>query len=66
MNNGTQMTIDALTAENIRLRAEVERLREALEFYRNSEVYKPHQHGPAFDRRDLSFRARAALSEGRR
>lgn len=28
-----------------------------------TEVYKPHPHGPAFDDRDLSFVARAALAE---
>lgn len=42
--------------------AELDRLREALEFYANPEIYKPHPHGPAFDRRDLSYHARAALS----
>lgn len=49
-----------------RLRHEVERerdrLRKALEFYANPEIYEPHPHGPAFDRRDVSFAARAALS----
>jgi len=48
--------IRALVAEN-------ERLREALEFYANPEIYKPDPHGPAFDRRDVSFHARAALGE---
>jgi len=41
---------------------EVERLRKALAFYANPEIYKPHPHGPAFDRRDLSDVARAALN----
>lgn len=36
-------------------------MREALEFYANPEVYKPHPHGHAFDDRDLSFIARNAL-----
>lgn len=40
---------------------EIERLREALAFYANPEIYKPHPHGPGFDRRDLSYSARAAL-----
>jgi len=44
---------------------EVERLRKALAFYANPEIYKPHPHGPAFDRRDLSDVARAALNGGR-
>ena len=37
-------------------------LREALEFYANPEVYRPHSHGVAFDRRDISYVALAALS----
>ena len=37
-------------------------LREALEFYANPETYRPHPHGIAFDRRDISYIARAALS----
>jgi len=43
------------------LREENARLREALEWYANPSIYKPHPHGMAFDRRDLSFHARAAL-----
>lgn len=42
--------------------AEVARLRKALEFYADPEIYKPHPHGPAFDRRDRSYHAQAALS----
>jgi hypothetical protein len=38
-------------------------MREALEWYANPEIYKPHPHGLAFDDRDLSFRARAALAD---
>ena len=49
-------------AEIAALRAQVERMREALEFYANPEIYKPHPHGPAFDRRDMSFKARAAIA----
>jgi hypothetical protein len=41
--------------------AYVKELERALEFYANPEVYKPHPHGPAFDRRDLSFRALEVL-----
>ncbi len=37
-------------------------LREALNFYANAEIYEPHPHGPAFERRDLSQIARAALA----
>lgn len=44
---------------------EVERLRKALSYYANPEIYKPHPHGPAFDRRDLSGVAIAALNGGR-
>lgn len=43
--------------------AEVKRLREALEFYANPEIYKPHPHGSAFDKRHtLCFVAEAALA----
>ncbi|MGV1787321.1 MULTISPECIES: hypothetical protein [Agrobacterium] len=38
------------------------KLREVLAFYANPEIYKPHPHGPAFDRRDLSYSARTALA----
>jgi hypothetical protein len=44
---------------------EIERQRAALRFYINPEVYRAHPHGPAFDSRDLSFVARAALAEPR-
>lgn len=37
----------------------------ALEFYANPAVYAPHPHGPAFDRRDISFKAKNALAEYR-
>ena len=64
-----------LRAENERLRGEISAcgknryrlqidntaLCEALRFYANPEIYKPHPHGPAFDDRDLSFKAKAAL-----
>ena len=43
------------------LTAERDRLRKALKWYANAEIYKPHPHGPAFDERDLSWHARAAL-----
>jgi hypothetical protein len=48
-----------------RLRARIEaadRLAEALTFYANPSVYAPHPHGIAFERRDLSYHAVAALS----
>lgn len=40
---------------------------EALQFYANPEVYRFHPHGLAFDERDLSYVAKAAISkaEGR-
>lgn len=38
------------------------RLREVLAFYANPDIYKPHPHGLAFDRRDLSYSARTALA----
>lgn len=41
----------------------IEALEAALKFYANPEIYKPHPHGPAFERRDLSFTARAALNQ---
>ena len=53
-----------LAADTLRLLDEIERLNEALRFYADPEIYKPHPHGPAFERRDLSFVARAALAEG--
>lgn len=39
-----------------------DKMRVALEWYANSEIYQPHPHGSAFDKRDLSYVARAALS----
>lgn len=43
------------------LLARVGELEAGLSFYANPEIYKPHPHGPTFERRDLSFRARALL-----
>jgi len=43
---------------------EIARLRKALEFYANPEIYQPHPHGPAFERRDLWHHALAALTMG--
>lgn len=46
--------------------AELERVKqeavEALEFYANPAIYAHHPHGPAFDRRDISYRARSTLA----
>ena len=50
-----------LSIERAELRRSNEHMRKALEFYADPEVYKPHPHGPAFDRSDLSWRARVAL-----
>lgn len=55
-------TVEVSVAREVSDTSEVDRLREALMFYANPEIYKPHPHGPAFDRRDLSFHARAALA----
>lgn len=41
----------------------VAELLEALEWYANPEIYKAHQHGLAFDDRDLSFHAKAILAK---
>lgn len=68
---------DAVVEREAQAGAECERLRswgldiqrgylvaiKALEFYANPEIYRPHPHGPAFDRRDLSFHARDALTK---
>jgi hypothetical protein len=35
---------------------------EVLEFYANPEIYKPHPHGLAFERRDKSDMARSILA----
>ena len=51
----------SLAATVIEQQAEIERLREALGWYTNPAIYAPHPHGPAFDRRDVSYVARAAL-----
>jgi hypothetical protein len=53
-----------LYAASPALLAEVARLREALNKYANPGIYAPHPHGPAFDDRDLSWIARAALKGG--
>lgn len=50
-------------AEEMQERARL--LESALEFYANPAVYAPHPHGPAFDRRDISYKAKNALAEYR-
>lgn len=37
----------------------------ALEFYADPEVYRPHPDGLAFDRRDLSYSAKAVLAKAK-
>lgn len=44
------------------LTARVAALEDALRFYADPELYRPHPHGPAFERRDKSFCAIAALA----
>lgn len=51
----------SLAATVIEQQAEIDRLRKALEWYANPAIYAPHPHGPAFDRRDVSYVALAAL-----
>lgn len=60
--NEAAAAIQRLTERAESAEAERDRLRAALEWYANPEIYKPHPHGPAFDDRDLSFKARAALT----
>ena len=40
----------------------MDEVRRVVQFYANPEVYRPHPHGPAFDRRDISDTAAALLS----
>ena len=62
-NAGMQRVVTASAAADTieAQQAEIERLREALGWYANPAIYAPHPHGPAFDRRDVSYVARAAL-----
>ncbi|NTG86149.1 hypothetical protein G6L15_08320 [Agrobacterium rhizogenes] len=41
----------------------LEEARGVLEWYASPEIYQPHPHGPAFDRRDLSALAKSFLSK---
>jgi len=70
MNPNLEIQLDRADASRAKWRSRAEaaeaklaKAREALEFYANPAIYKPHPHGLAFDRRDLSFRARAVLAE---
>lgn len=54
---------DAQAQENARQAQRIEALEEALRFYANPVIYQPHPHGPAFDRRDVSYVAVAALGD---
>ena len=47
----------------VKMDAEAERLRAALQWYADPKRYEPHPHGLAFERRDLSYVARAALTQ---
>ncbi|NTG94216.1 hypothetical protein [Rhizobium rhizogenes] len=53
-----EMTDCAQSAE-----AALEEARGVLEWYASPEIYQPHPHGPAFDRRDLSALAKSFLSK---
>jgi len=55
--------LDALFARIKQDAETIKRMDDALAFYANPEIYKPHPHGPAFDRRDLSYAAKAARKE---
>lgn len=54
--------VTAMDREAKETEREEHRLRMALAFYANPKVYEPHPHGPAFERRDLSFHAKSALA----
>lgn len=55
---------DLIGLEDVNLtQASNEKLKSALRFYANPAVYAPHPHGPAFDRRDISYRAKNVLAE---
>jgi hypothetical protein len=53
--------IRALEARAEASEARNKALEEALAWYADPERYKPHPHGIAFNRRDISYTARAAL-----
>lgn len=60
--NGVGHYINGAVAEHIKdVENQLEIASRALEWYANPEIYKPHPHGPAFDNRDVSYVARAAL-----
>ena len=52
---------DTVSAHIKTLETQLAAARKALEWYANPEIYKPHPHGVAFDNRDVSYVARAAL-----
>lgn len=63
-----QKTLARAESAESSLAAANERVKElegVLSFYASPEVYRPHPHGPAFDRRDLSDVAVAALQKAR-
>jgi hypothetical protein len=57
---------DRQAARIAELEDEIARLRIGIAFYADPAVYLPHPHGPAFDRRDLSWHARAVLASERK
>jgi hypothetical protein len=54
---------DALRARAESAERKLEMAVEALKFYANKDIYKPHPHGLGFDDRDKSFEAKNTLAE---
>lgn len=52
---------DAVVGHIFYLETQLSEAKKALGWYANPEIYKPHPHGVAFDNRDVSYVARAAL-----
>ena len=59
---GQDEQIAKLVAARDAARSQLAEAVKALEFYADPQVYAPHPHGPAFDRRDISSKARSTLA----